>query len=161
MPRTPTPTWFFALTVVRKGDRFLVLREREHGQLWYLPAGRVEPGETLAEAAVRETFEETGVPVVLEGLLRLEHTPRPQGARVRAIFLARPLDDTPPLSAPNEHSLEARWVRLAELDGLPLRGPEVRTLFAAVAAGAPVAPMALLTYEGAPWLDPEAPPPAG
>src|SRR4051812_25175444 len=66
MAREPIPTWFFALVVVRKGDRFLLVQEHEHGQLWYLPAGRVEPGEGLCAAALRETLEESGVPVVLE-----------------------------------------------------------------------------------------------
>ena len=28
---------------------------------WYLPAGRMEPGETIAEAAQREVLEETGL----------------------------------------------------------------------------------------------------
>src|SRR5262249_19177094 len=61
MPREPIPTWFFALVVVRKGNQFLVVHERKHGQLWYLPAGRAELGETLLEAARRETLEETGL----------------------------------------------------------------------------------------------------
>src|SRR5262245_60629830 len=96
MAREAIPTWFFALVVVRKGDRFLAVHEAKHGQRWYLPAGRAEPGETLAEAALRETLEETGVPIVLEGLLKLQHTPLRDSARVRALFLARPADDTPP-----------------------------------------------------------------
>jgi len=65
MPRKPIPTWFFALVVVRQGDRFLLVHEAKHGQGWCVPAGRVEPGETLFDAALRETSEETGVPVVL------------------------------------------------------------------------------------------------
>ena len=51
MPRDPIPTWFFALVVVRQGDRFLLVHEAKHGQDWYLPAGRVEPGESLTDAA--------------------------------------------------------------------------------------------------------------
>ena len=62
MARTPLPTWYFALVVVRRGHRFLLTQERKYGSSWSIPGGRVEPGVTLAEAAVREVFEETGVP---------------------------------------------------------------------------------------------------
>src|SRR5262245_27987495 len=149
MAREPIPTWFFALVVVRKGDRFLVVQEHKHGQLWYLPAGRVEPGEGLCAAAVRETLEETGVPVVLEGVLKVQHTPHPGGfTRVRVIFLARPADDTPPKSVADGESLQAAWVTLDELDRLPLRGKEVARLLREVAAGMPVAPLSLLGTEG-------------
>ena len=147
MSREAIPTWFFALVVVRDGDRFLVVHEAKHGQLWYLPAGRVERGETLADAARRETMEETGVPIVLEGILKVQHTPSATGSRLRVIFLARPADETPPRSRPNEHSLEARWVTLEELDGLPLRGREVAALFRWVADGAAVYPLDLLGSE--------------
>lgn len=146
--REAIPTWFFTLVVVRKGERFLVVQERKHGQLWYLPAGRVEEGEGLKEAALRETREETGVPVVLEGILKIEHTPRRGGTRVRVIFLARPADDTPPKSVADSESLRAAWVTLEELQTLPLRGDEVATLFRAVAGGMPAAPLSLLGDEG-------------
>jgi 8-oxo-dGTP pyrophosphatase MutT (NUDIX family) len=152
MSRAPAATWFFALVVVRRGDRFLLVHERKHGQTWYLPAGRVEPGETLADAALRETLEETGVKVALEGILRVEHDPGLEATRVRVFYLARPLGDETPKQAPDEHSLAARWVTLPELQQLPLRGQEVLEIFAAVAAGAPVAPLNLIVQEGAPWL---------
>jgi 8-oxo-dGTP pyrophosphatase MutT (NUDIX family) len=147
MAREPIPTWCFALVVVRRGDQFLVVRERKHGQLWYLPAGRVEAGETFAEAAHRETLEESGVPIVLEGILKVQHTPSANGARLRLLLLARPADDTPPRAVPNEHTLEARFVTLGELAALPLRGPEVKAIFEWVANGAAVAPMELLGAE--------------
>ena len=151
MAREAIPTWFFALVVVRHGPRFLVVHEKKHGQLWYLPAGRVEPGESIADAAIRETLEETGVPITLDGILRVEHTPMPDHARVRVIFVGRPADDTPPRATPNDESLGAAWVTLAELRELPLRGDEVRVLFEHVAAGAAIAPVSLLTLEGAPY----------
>ena len=149
--REPIPTWFFALVVVRRGDQFVLVHETKHGQLHYLPGGRAEPGETLAEAAVRETLEEAGIPVVLEGLLRLEHSPSPDSARVRAIFLAHPADDRPLKRRADEHSQSAAWVNLASLDAYPLRGDEVRELFEYVARGGAVAPLEVLTLEGAPW----------
>src|SRR5262249_13821048 len=148
MARTPIPTWYFALVVVRRGDRFLVVHERKHGQLWYLPAGRVEPGETLAAAALRETLEETGGPGELEGVLRIEAAPHPDGtARMRVIFVAHPADDTPPKSVPDEESLGAAWVTLAELDRLPMRGPDVRRLFELVQGGQSVLPLSMLASE--------------
>ncbi len=107
----------------------------------------MEPGETLAEAAVRETLEEAGVPVVLEGLLKLQHSPYRDSARVRALFLARPADDTPPKSRPDEHSLEARWLTIDELSRLPLRGPELLDIFEWVAFGAPVYPLDIFGKE--------------
>lgn len=153
MAREPIPTWYFAVVVVRdERGRFLLVHERKHGQLWYLPAGRVERGETLAAGAEREALEETGVPIVLEGVLRVEHSPTPSGARVRVIYLARPADDRPPKSEPDDESLEARWVALDELGDYPLRGPEVERLFREVSQGAPVYPMSLIRYEGASLL---------
>jgi phosphatase NudJ len=155
MARDPIPTWFFALVVVRRGDRFLLVHERKHGQLWYLPAGRVEPGESLAAAAVRETFEEAGIVVRVTGVIRVEHLPRPDGSRVRVIFLAEPTDDTPPKSTPDDESLGAEWVGLDEVIRYPLRGDEVRELFEYVARGAPVYPADLIQPEGQPFRFPE------
>jgi 8-oxo-dGTP pyrophosphatase MutT (NUDIX family) len=113
MAREPIPTWCFAVCIVRLGRRVLLVQEQKHGHLWYLPAGRVEPGETFAEGARRETLEEAGVPVVLEGIVRIEHTPHPTGsARTRVMFVGRPADDTPPKTIADEHSLRAGWFDL-------------------------------------------------
>jgi phosphatase NudJ len=151
MSREPIPTWCFAVVVVRRGDHFLLVHECKHGQLWYLPAGRVEPGETFADAARRETLEESGIPVTLTGILRVEHSPAPTGARLRVVFLAEPADDTSPKSIPDEESLGAAWVRLDELADYPLRGDEVSELFAYVARGGAVYPMSVLQPEGMPY----------
>ena len=36
---------------------------------WYLPAGKMEPGEDISEAAVREVLEETGLEFEVSTLL--------------------------------------------------------------------------------------------
>jgi 8-oxo-dGTP pyrophosphatase MutT (NUDIX family) len=142
MAREPIPTWCFSLVLVRLGRRFLLVHERKHGQLWYLPAGRVEPGETFAMAARRETMEEAGVDIVLEGVLRIEQTPM-AGARMRVIFVARPADDRPPKSVADEESLGAGWFTLEDMADLPLRSQEVVELARSVHDGALVHPMSL------------------
>lgn len=147
MPRAPIPTWCFALVVVRKGDHFLLVQESKYGQPWYLPAGRVEEGESFADAAVRETLEEAGIPVRVTGIILVEHSPSPAGARMRVIYLAEPTDDTPPKTEPDDESLGAAWVTLDELPNYALRGEEVAELFAHVANGGAVYPPELIRPE--------------
>lgn len=147
MPRRPIPTWTFALVVARYEHRFLIVRERDHEQRWYLPAGRVEPGESFAEGALRETLEESGVHIDLTGILCIQHTPSPEGARLRVIFTAQPAGDPTPLATPgNEHALEARWVTIEDLDALDLRSDEVKYWFELASEG-PVYPLELLEGE--------------
>ena len=150
MARTPIPTWYFVVVAVRHGDRLLVIQERKHGQLWYLPAGRVEPGEDFFTAAKRETFEEAGILVTLDGVIRVEHLPVEKShARLRVVFAASCDEDYEELGGID--SLQARWVTLAQLDSLSLRGEEVRSLFEYLAAGGTVFPLAVLGREGTPY----------
>ena len=146
-PRGPIPTWYFALVVVRLGHRFLLTQEHKYGATWSIPGGRVEPGETLSEAAIREVLEETGVPVKLDGVLRVEHSPGEGSARIRVIFVGSPLDDTAPRTTPDDESLGAAYLTLEQIRELPLRGAELRVLLETVADGCQVFPLDLLGSE--------------
>jgi 8-oxo-dGTP pyrophosphatase MutT (NUDIX family) len=128
----------------------LIIQERKHGELWYLPGGGLKPGESFYDAVARETLEESGIPIVPEGIVRVEHTMRADTARCRVIFVARPGDDSLPKQSADDESLQAAWVTLDELEGYPLRGPEVRDLFDYVASGRPVFPLQVLVPEYAP-----------
>ena len=145
--RSPIPTWYFALVVVRWGHRFLLTQERKYGSTWSIPGGRVEPGESLQAAAIREVLEETGVPVKLDGVLRVEHTPGEASARIRVIFIGSPLDDTAPKTEPDDESLGAAYLTLDEVRDRPLRGAELGALLETVAAGHQVFPLDLLGTE--------------
>lgn len=152
MARKPIPTWFFALVVIHSQHRFLLVQERKQEQQWYLPAGRVEPGENLLEAAQRNALQEAGIPIILEGILRIEHTPMPTGSvRVRVIFVARPEDKRPPKQKPDEFTLGANWFAMEDLEHLSLRGEEVREILRYMVGGAPIYPLELITFEGAPF----------
>jgi ADP-ribose pyrophosphatase YjhB (NUDIX family) len=70
--------------VVFNEDNEVLLGLREDLRIWALPAGRMEPGETYEQAAVREVREETGYEVELERLVG--NYWRPQlGAAPRAL----------------------------------------------------------------------------
>lgn len=68
-------------TIVVRDDRFLMVEERIRGRLLLnQPAGHLEPDETLAAAAQRETFEETGWEVSLTALLSIQQWNCPESA---------------------------------------------------------------------------------
>jgi phosphatase NudJ len=119
--------------------------------LWYLPAGRVEAGEKFIEAAKRETLEEAGISIEVNGIIRIEHSPLPNDTRIRLIVSATPTDDTLPKQIPDEESLEAGWFTLEEIKRLPLRGFEVVDIFSYLEKGGFVAPLSMLTWEGEPF----------
>src|SRR5690554_2944487 len=57
-----TPVPGVLAVVARNGQVLLVRRAKPPDRgMWGFPGGRIEPGETAAEAAVRELREETGV----------------------------------------------------------------------------------------------------
>ena len=66
-PHEPSPPSGVDVAVFRLNE-VLLIRQRDNG-LWALPGGFVEVGETLAEAAAREFWEETGMAVRVRSLL--------------------------------------------------------------------------------------------
>jgi 8-oxo-dGTP pyrophosphatase MutT (NUDIX family) len=54
--------------------RVLMMRRADNGW-WGIPGGRSEIGETIAETAARETFEETGLRVAVKRLIGLYSDP--------------------------------------------------------------------------------------
>jgi len=115
-------------TVIHRDGRFLVVRENDNGrQVINQPAGHVEPGETLQQAALRETFEETGWRVALTGLLGLSHYRSPSNGKTyyRVSFTADALtrDETFVLDT---DIICAEWLSLEELAAsTQLRSPLV------------------------------------
>jgi 8-oxo-dGTP diphosphatase len=107
--------------VVRdESGRILVVRRAlpPSQGLWSIPGGRVEPGETLAEAARREVREETGLDVDVQEILG--HVDIPHGDVVYDVadFAATVSGNVPPLAAGDDAG-DARWVTAAELRNLP------------------------------------------
>ncbi|MDQ2826825.1 MAG: NUDIX domain-containing protein [Actinomycetota bacterium] len=103
-------------------DRLLLVR-RGHGPAageWSLPGGRVEGGETLAEAVVRELAEETGMEAVCDDLVGWVERIGEDHHFVIFDFLVTVLDgpDTEPTAGTD--AAEAAWVALDEVSHLRL-----------------------------------------
>lgn len=58
-----------AIVVVMDADGRILAIQRQDNKAWALPAGYCDLGENVAQTAVRETFEETGLQVEIERLL--------------------------------------------------------------------------------------------
>ena len=54
--------------IFNEQGKFLLTKREDNGQ-WCLPGGAVEPGESVAEACIREVFEETGLNVRVKRLV--------------------------------------------------------------------------------------------
>lgn len=148
----PVPALFYVWVVVRRAQQFLLVQEHQYAQTWFFPAGQVEPGEELFAAAERETREEAGIAIVIEGIARIHHTPaQTDTAELRVTLVAHPADDSPPKSQPDVHSLQARWFPLEEICRLPLRSPRVLGACRYLATGGMVYPRDVWMPWSAQW----------
>ena len=112
-----------SVAVFRDGRVMLAARGRAPMEgLYSLPGGGVEPGETLAEAALRELREETGVEAELIGFVApVEAIERDGQGRVRlhiviAAHAARWVSGEPQTGP---EARDIRWVSEDEIDTLP------------------------------------------
>jgi len=116
----PTPG---VLAVVERAGKLLLVRRANPPDrgLWGFPGGRVEPGETLADAAVRELREETGVEASAGDVLTAIDVIRRDGGgslRHHFVLVAVRCRWTSGDGEPADDALEARWFTPAEIEAL-------------------------------------------
>ncbi|WJY40306.1 NUDIX domain-containing protein [Streptomyces sp. P9-2B-2] len=110
--------------VVDDSGRVLLQRRRDN-DMWALPGGVMNIGESLPDCAVRETREETGFHVAIVGIVGTYTNPHHVFAyddgEVRQefsiCFLARPLGGQ---LAVSEESTDVRWFEPGEINALPM-----------------------------------------
>ena len=107
------PTLIGVRALVVRGDEILLIRHRSGAKPWSLPGGGVEKHERMAEAARREAFEESGVPVRVEGVLGLYDSFRAPISNSIAVFVCAPLGEPNP--AQSIEIAEARFFPIREL----------------------------------------------
>jgi ADP-ribose pyrophosphatase YjhB (NUDIX family) len=115
--------------VLDEQHRLLLIQRTDNG-LWALPGGAQEFGEYIAETAVRETFEETGVTVEVTDIVGVYTNPNHlvefSDGEVRQqfsiCFRAQYVSGEPTTS---DESSNVRWVAPSELDTLKIH-PSMR-----------------------------------
>ena len=107
-------------TVVEKDGKFLFVEEHTEGVMHTVfnqPAGHVECGESIIQAAIRETMEETGYAVDIDALLGIyTYTPPmfPDRTYFRFCFLAHVLEYFPEAEL-DKGIVGPKWMTLDEL----------------------------------------------
>jgi ADP-ribose pyrophosphatase YjhB (NUDIX family) len=110
------------VVVVNDAGEILLIRRTDNDN-WAVPGGAVDLGESVAQAAVRETLEESGIKCAITGIVGIYSDPKhvilyTSDGEVRQEFsivlTARPLSGQP---TPSSESSEVRWVPEAELPG--------------------------------------------
>ncbi len=113
--------------LARDADGLLLLVQDEESGLWSCPGGIVEPNELPADAAVRETWEESGVLVELVRLAGVfggesfaaTYRNGDRLAFVATVFAARPLAGSP--RGDGNETRDARYFAADELAALPMK----------------------------------------
>lgn len=74
LPATTLPVDITVAALIERDDRYLLVEEKAGGRIVInQPAGHLETGETLTQAVVRETLEETGYRFEPDAVLGLYH----------------------------------------------------------------------------------------
>jgi len=110
------------------GARLLLIRRGHEPALglWSLPGGRVQPGEELEAAVVREVFEETGLVVTAGPVVGEVQRPGPGGVIYAITDFAVELIGG--RLRPGDDAEDARFVDAVELSQLPLSPGLLETL---------------------------------
>ena len=119
--------------IVFKNNRVLLVRRAQppSQDLWAIPGGRVEIGETLQEAAQREILEETGITIqALEPVYTFDYIERDGSAppRFHYVIIDLTADYIDGEIRAGDDAAEARWVAAEELDGMKVSSKTLKLL---------------------------------
>ena len=103
---------------VVKGELMVAMIHRARYDDWSWPKGKVDPGETLPEAGVREIREETGLKIKLGPLLHIAKYNVQSGADKEVTYWAAKVSDKILANhsfVPNEEVSKVEWVKASKV----------------------------------------------
>lgn len=131
-----------ALAVATRGDRVLLVQRGQEPDkgLWGYPGGKVEWGETIPQAALRELFEETGITATAGPQIGFTDVIQRQGDRVLYHYFLVAVHCREPKgqAVAGDDAADARWVPFDDvLQGRLPMSADVDTVLERLLEGAP------------------------
>lgn len=84
--------------IILYGEHIVLAKRKNppYKDMWGLPGGMMDPGETIETTAIREAEEETGLKIELLKLVGVYSTPGrdPRGRYISVLFVAKPIGGT-------------------------------------------------------------------
>lgn len=131
------------VALIRRGFRYLMVRDDARGGTWFPPAGALQRGEDLLTGTRRIVQRASGYTPELHGIVRISHMPLLPGRDVgHWRFIVEGIVETEALTEKTAEQ-SASYLLPAELRSLSLRSPAVVDLIEAHARGMATAPLDL------------------
>lgn len=139
--------------IILDGDKLLAMHRNKHGEQYFtLVGGRVNEGEALEQALVREVKEETGLDVTSARLVFIEEHPAPYNEQYIYLCQVAPHDSVA-ITDSSEEGLMNRvginvhtpvWLNASNLEFVHFRTPDLhKAIIHALKHGFPSAPVKL------------------
>lgn len=115
-----------AVNVAVINNERILLTKREDFEVWCLPSGGVEDGESLLEAAIRETKEETGLDIEVKSLVGVYSRLGETNDIHAVLYIAKPIGGE--LKVQDGETLEVKYFSMSELPDEILFGHKRRIM---------------------------------
>ena len=111
----------------------ILLTRREDNGRWCLPGGGMDPGESAAEACIREVFEETGLEVEVTKLVGIYTTPDilveyPDGNKIQPVGFSFLVEIKGGIMGLSDETIDIGYFTIEEMRQMDMMEPHVQRI---------------------------------